>query len=189
MRRKALRGICAGVTLCLLGGLCAAEEKDTYQSLKDVKPKKESSGSSWWWPWGSTKKAEPDPKAAAKSTTAKKAKPADEAEQVRAPAADPAALAAQERAKYFRRQEICLKLKAIAQETNDAELEREADLLEQRAWFVYEQRMAQARMPSLLPSDDAVAARKLTGEGKGGERRAADRPVHSVTARSSGKED
>lgn len=47
-----------------------------------------------------------------------------------------------EEAKLHRRQDVCLRLREIARETNDDDLERRAIQLDQRAWEVYLERTA-----------------------------------------------
>jgi hypothetical protein len=62
---------------------------------------------------------------------------------------DPAGVRAREEAAYLRRMDVCLKLKEIAERTNDAELGRLADQLDERARDVYFRRI------SALPASHA----------------------------------
>jgi hypothetical protein len=93
---------------------------------------------------------------------------------------------AQERAKLFRRLEAIGRLHAIAHETNDLTLQKEADRLEQRAWAVCEQRTAQARMNDLLPLDDKTSSRRLVAPEPRLDRGQVDRPLRSIVARNPG---
>jgi hypothetical protein len=69
--------------------------------------------------------------------------------------------AAREQAKVLRRQQVCDRLRDVAQELNDPKLDAQAQLLEQRAWFIFEQRTARPGMPGLLPADDSAAVSRL----------------------------
>jgi hypothetical protein len=52
--------------------------------------------------------------------------------------------------KLFRRQEVCLKLRQIAKDLNDPDLDRIAAQLDQRAWDIYRERTA--RLPGASAS-------------------------------------
>jgi hypothetical protein len=54
----------------------------------------------------------------------------------------PSASPSKEKADWLRRVAVCDRLRAIAAQTNDNELARKADLLDQRVWEVYRQRTA-----------------------------------------------
>ena len=60
-------------------------------------------------------------------------------------------------ADWQRRAEVCQKLRAIAAQTNDAELERFAERLDQRAWDTYMK--AIGPFPSATPVEDAARRR------------------------------
>src|SRR5262249_39147652 len=49
---------------------------------------------------------------------------------------------ARQRNAYLRRMLVCDRLRQIAQETNDADLERQADELQEQAWAVYQKHTA-----------------------------------------------
>jgi hypothetical protein len=69
---------------------------------------------------------------------------------------------AQEEAALLRRQAVCLKLRMIAAQTNDDELRRKADQLDQRAWNAYVQRTAHLPTGNAGPaSDEAILDRHL----------------------------
>lgn len=188
-------GILAAVVVGLAAAPVLAAERDTYQSARDAaleaknKARKQS-GSWWsrWWPFGSS---QPETKPAPKTTTAKK--PSEEAPKpkpVSAPLGlEGARLIAEEQAKFLRRQQVCDRIREAALARGDAELEKQAQLLEQRAWFIYEQRTAQARVPSLLPLDDSLSAARLTTpkEARDRETTARKQPqeqIRSILARS-----
>ncbi|MCS6978194.1 MAG: hypothetical protein NZM31_14470 [Gemmatales bacterium] len=173
-------------------------ERDTYQSARDAaaeaKAKARKESGSWWsrlWPFGNSKpEPKPEPKTTAKSTAKKTSEAPSKAKPVSAPLGmDGARLIADEQAKFLRRQEVCDRLREAAVVRGDAELEKQAQLLEQRAWFIYEQRTAQARVPSLLPIDDSLSAARLAApkEAKDKETAVRKQPqeqIRSILARS-----
>ena len=61
---------------------------------------------------------------------------------------------------YLRRLAVCDKLREIARETNDDELQRKADQLEQRAWSHCQQRTGQVLADS-EPVDERILERHL----------------------------
>jgi len=67
-----------------------------------------------------------------------------------------------EKANFERRIEACHRLKVIAFETGDRDLEREAEELERRAWLIYLQRTSSpAPLASVDPEQERQAARRL----------------------------
>jgi hypothetical protein len=122
-----------GVALLAMLSVSLASAADEEEAGTPTPP---SGGKSWRDWFGSSGKGEEEKPAAAEG-----AKPA---------AVDRAAVVrAREEAALLRRQEVCCKLKEIALQTNDPELERRAQELEERAWEVYNLRTAH------LPQDDA----------------------------------
>jgi hypothetical protein len=131
MRRWGIWGTQAG----LLSVLLAAALVHAGEPCKE-------SGGGWTISWfgrpvSSTRKA---------SSTAKKDTPGTSRaqKQAEAPApteapapGDPVARRALEEAAYLRRIEICVRLKEIALEKNDPELEQQADIMEARAYAIY----------------------------------------------------
>jgi hypothetical protein len=64
-----------------------------------------------------------------------------------------------------RRQEVCLRLREIAHETNDDELMRRADQLDQRAWDTYVAAKNRAQGPQrLTAATEAKKAKSAKGE-------------------------
>jgi hypothetical protein len=196
MRRMAFGGIGLGLALCILLGSEARAERDTYQPPRPAKK-------SWWWPFGSSssgsaksdeaaKKKKEEEAKKQKEEDARKAAQAKEAakklkDPVEAPGPAPEFVSAatsmsKEQAKFIRRQQVCDRLREVALETGNIDLEKQAQLLEQRAWLVYEQK-TQARLPSLSPLETTAAAKKLMADEPVARRRVDDRPVRSVSAK------
>jgi hypothetical protein len=155
-----------GMVCCLAGVSLAADDDDVYRSAKSSrvvkrKPDKPAEAkASSGWNWFGKKPAEPAAKPdAGKTDTAKAAASRDE---------ETAKLLRQEQANYLRRQQVCFRLREVAEETGDTALETQADLLEQKAWSLYEARTAQLRLPSLTPMSEAAALEKLTADSTAG---------------------
>lgn len=175
--------IAVGIALGLAATVRA--DSDVYQNAKETAKK-----SRWsLWPFG--KKEEPK-KTATKKEPEKKKDHADE------PAARPIVqqqgtmdptFAAREQAKVLRRQQVCDRLRDLAVEMNDPKLDAQAQLLEQRAWFIYEQRTARPGMPGLIPADDSAAVGRLLKDAEprspaasvGTAASLSDRPIRSVS--------
>lgn len=141
MRRLAVWGIGAAVLLMLsLAAATAADDDD------DVRP---ASRSRTWPPPGGllmpSKKKPPAKTEKDKSKTGDADKRAAGTTQRSGMADTALALREQEMAKLLRRQEVCLKLHQVARDTNNADLERLATQLDQRAWDVYRDRTS--RLP------------------------------------------
>jgi hypothetical protein len=68
---------------------------------------------------------------------------------------------------YLRRLEVCDRLKAIAQDTNDAALAEEAERLNDLAWMAYVRHAAPGLGGAALPGGAAPARGTLSGEGRG----------------------
>jgi hypothetical protein len=76
----------------------------------------------------------------------------------------------QEEHALFRRQKVCIRLREIADRTNDDELRRKAEQLDQRAWELYVQRTGQSSAGGADDrSDEAIVNRHLgTATGRAG---------------------
>jgi len=195
MRRMAWWGTTTSLAICLFGGSIWADDKDTYQSAERIaaaKKKEQAEKDSGWiiWPFGEEAKIRADKEAAeaAKKTDGKKVNPPARNPLVTAePLNEAVSLLSKEQAKFLRRQQACDKLREIAEEKNDAELQRQAELLEQRAWWIYEQRTAKAKMTILLPPiGEREAKQKLAEQDPATQKRNLDRPVRSVQSGTSG---
>ncbi len=190
------RGVALGAGVCLALGLLAAgarADSDVYQNAREASKK-----SKWsWWPFG--KKGTP-----AKKASATKDKAVAEKDQAPKPAARPIVqqqgttdpgFAAREQSNVLRRQQVCDRLRALARELNDPQLDAQAQLLEQRSWFIYEQRTARPGMSGLIPLDESAAASRLLRDTEprtvnaAGAAASLDRPIRSVTANSSSSKD
>jgi hypothetical protein len=107
------RRLVYALTTILVAGLA-----DAACAADPTEPAKSSS--SWWMPsWPFSKKETKPPPVS---------KPA------------PGISPSKEKADWLRRVAVCDRLRAIAVQTNDEELARKADLLDQRIWEVYRQR-------------------------------------------------
>ncbi len=84
-------------------------------------------------------------------------KPKAEPEPPKPVRPDPATILKQERDKLMRRTAACLRLQEIALQTNDAELQRVADQLSDRAYQVYLQRTANVGGGAMLPESTGPA--------------------------------
>ncbi|MCI0355481.1 MAG: hypothetical protein L0099_10655 [Acidobacteria bacterium] len=188
------RWLTLGMGACLALGLAASSawaDSDVYQNARDSAKK-----SKWsWWPFGK-KKEEP-----AKKTASRKAKDDDAKDELPAkPAPRPVVqqqstqdptFATREQAKVLRRQQVCDRLREMAQELNDPQLDAQVQLLEQRAWFIYEQRTARPGMAGLIPADESAAAGRLLRDTEprlpsASAAASLDRPIRSVTANGNG---
>jgi hypothetical protein len=76
---------------------------------------------------------------------------------------------AREKADYLRRSAVCLKLHDIANQTNDEELHRKADQLDQRAFAIYVNHSAQGSSASGLQADERILERRLGETGPTGQ--------------------
>jgi hypothetical protein len=126
MRRRLVWGW--GVALLIGLGTAGA----ALAGPKDDDAAKPSDGG-WFSGWFGGKPAEP---------AKKKDKPDPKDAAPVKPAPDRRAARNREEAVLLRRLAVCDKLKQVALQNGDAELERQADQLDARAWEVYNQRIA-----------------------------------------------
>ena len=103
----------------------------------DVPSPAPQAGGNWFSRWFTSSKP-----AAPKKTPEKALKDEDPAVHRMATRAAAAAQRAEEERVFLRRQAVCLKLRIIAAQTNNEELRRQADELDDRAWSVYQRRIA-----------------------------------------------
>jgi hypothetical protein len=163
MRGKWIWGM--GLTALLGMGLAAYAVRADDGDDDDSKPapKKTSSGIHWLWyvpGFDSKKPAEqkPDPK------PEKPEKPADKPPKPASrPIPDaPEKVRAREQAAWIRRQQVCDRLKEIAEKSNDQELLQTVDTLEQRSWNLYLQRTANLPAGRVnQDSDEEIIDRKV----------------------------
>ena len=194
MRRITWWGTTASLAICLFGGSVRADEKDSYQSADRIAAAKkkeqadQGNGIFVWW-FSDEAKLIADKRAAdeARKTDTKKTRPTPNPLVGNEPLHDAFSLLSKEQAKFLRRQKVCDRLREVALENGDDELERQAELLEQRAWWLYEQRTAQAKMTILLPPmGDRDAKRNLASDEPATQKRNTERPVRTVKAENSG---
>ena len=150
----------AGAFMALVISLTAlrADEPDTYSSVQDLekarKAKQVTAQNVWWEhliPGRIEEKQRLADEAKANGTKDKvvsvdkdtpRSKPTDaKSRQV-------------ELNKALRRAAVCLRLREIADETNDPDLAKQADLLESRAWAAYEQKMSSANLARFQPMNE-----------------------------------
>jgi hypothetical protein len=129
MRTGTVWGVTAALALVLGAGLAAAQQPGDDPGDAGKKP--------GFFDRLFGKKADP-PREAAPAPP----KETPHAEESRPAAAAESAVEARarEKADLERRWAVCDKIQAIAQQTNDAALERRAEELNQRAWALYQQR-------------------------------------------------
>lgn len=179
MRRLGVLGL--GAALLLGWGTAALAEPDDGNDAP--RPAVQDTGSNVWGGhllFGKKRAPArtPPPKPA-------KDKPPPRAETAAKPAPaviDAAAVRAREEAAYLRRMDVCLKLKEIAERTNDAELGRLADQLDERAKDVYFRRIAALPASRAEPDlDERLLGQhdELTGAGTP---LAPAAPTHNVPA-------
>jgi hypothetical protein len=108
----------------------------------------------------------PNPKPKPKKPAAAKPDPAKPAASKATPPDDPRPLSRdREERDFLRRLAVCDQLLKIAQDTRDEQLERKAQQLNDRAWAIYRQRVAQLPAPSERPESDAEALQRYYREG------------------------
>lgn len=162
---------CSAGALCavLIGFVCLhADESDTYSSVKDLEKARKQramSGQTIWWERLIPGRMEEKKKYAEELKAAQSApRPGASAsgkDDVKPKANDVSSRQA-ELNKALRREAVCQRLREIAEETNDPELARQADLLESRSWSVYEQKLTTAKLNKFTPMTEADAEAKLT---------------------------
>ncbi|MER3415623.1 MAG: hypothetical protein C4297_05350 [Gemmataceae bacterium] len=162
----------AAICAVILFAPALAAERDTYRRVEDSAPKTKNH---WWWPFSSgtekSKKAAPKPAAQAKK------------QEPQEPTASSATTAekrnlTQAQADYLRRLAVCDRLREVALDLGDESLHEQADLLEQRAWVLYERRTEASRFYDLAGRTPSAPR---AGDGSPAGDRAA-RAVRSVSS-------
>lgn len=173
----------------LIGTSLHAQERDTYQSVRGTssanrggiaKPIDDS-----WWPFGRAERFETQVQDQVRTrplavTSNAPANASGESLGSGANRKDLASRLKQEFDVYLRRQEVCDRLKQIAEETGDTALEQQAELMAQRAWFVYQQKTSAMRLPGLLPMTEQDAANALLGKKDNESTKVAEAPIRSI---------
>jgi hypothetical protein len=189
MRRLGRWGATTGLLIFSLALPTYGQEPDTYQALSRrgtvSAPKRTPPKSSLaipvddsWWPFGRSAagRVQPQPMPGTGGTTAANTPPTPSSNKERAAALQ------KELDAYLRRMQVCDRLKEIADETGDAALEQQAELMAQRAWFIYQQRTAQLKLPGLAPLQEQATAEDLLSDAPRGARQTDQTPIRSVRA-------
>lgn len=179
-----------GATAILLGGVGLA---GGVAAEKGADTKAAASSSNWGWfnGWfGANKKdADKDKKSDVAKTAGKDAESSLPPSRPLSQADEATAARAREEAILFRRLAVCNKLMEIALQTNDKQLQGQAEQLDERAWAIYNQRTANLPTRAAeLDLDERVLeknARKETSQGRAlwPSSRAAGRDSKSTAAR------
>jgi hypothetical protein len=142
MRRLRIRGLPAALVLGL--GLSAAPCSHAGSWMSGT------------WPPTSPPAAKPP------ATQPEKAPVKPEQTPARSEVTTPETLREQELAKLLRRQGVCIRLTQIALETNDVELQKRAEQLDERAYALYLSRTGTPPAPSnRATADEAVLDKRL----------------------------
>ena len=152
---------------CCLSSL-RADEPDTYNSVQDLEKARKAralSSQNIWWEhlipgrMEEKRKQAEDAKATLAASKRKSSDDKDAGKKVEVTSRQA------ELNKALRREAVCQRLREIADETNDPELAKQADLLESRAWAVYEQKVSTASVTKFQQmSEKDVEARLLKTE-------------------------
>lgn len=165
----------AGAILVLAVSLSAlrADEPDTYSSVKDLEKARKQrvqSSQNIWWERLIPGRIEEKQKQAQLAKAAKEKPSTDEKDAPKAKSVESTSRQA-ELNKALRREAVCQRLREIAEETNDPDLAKQADLLESRAWAVYEQKVSSASLARFQPMNEKELESRLlkTDSAKSGE--------------------
>lgn len=163
------RAALAIVAIALSGGIVLAADNDTYQSTNRNAGAQRSTAvrvDDWWWPFGRG-----EVRAARTPADAGKPQPtvivaAEDVGLRRMTAKELAGQLDQTRDVFLRRLAVCDRIKQIADETGDKALEAQAEILQQRAMMLCQQRMNQLRLPGLAPESEAASEASLMADRK-----------------------
>lgn len=158
---------CVGILMMLAVSLMAvrADEPDTYSSVQDLEKArkvKQVNSQNIWWEHLVPGRIEEKQRLAeeAKANTAKEKSKVGDKVVVKSKVSEANSRQA-ELNKALRREAVCQRLRDIAEETNDPELAKQADLLESRAWAVYEQKMSTASLARFQPMNERDVETRL----------------------------
>jgi hypothetical protein len=150
---------CLAMAAIWAGGLIGfsrADDNDTYNSVKELEAKRKErvmANQTIWWEHFVPGRIEEKKKIAEGKAEAAN-KDAKDKEAAKPKPAETASVMQQEMQKYLRREDVCRRLREVAEETKDQELAKQADILESRAWAAYEQKITSTRLPRVSPSRD-----------------------------------
>jgi hypothetical protein len=145
----------------------------------------------WLSRWFQPKPKPPEKKPKVKTDKEERGQPASVAKASR-PLDDAATQRAREEAKYFRRSEVCGKLKDIADQTNDAALRQQAEQMEERAWTVYLEHTKHLASSHQVFESDQKTLEKHLGTGTAAPEKPSRSAIYTVPGkrdRSSARED
>ena len=158
---------CAGAFMALVVSLTAlrADDPDTYSSVQDLekaRKAKQVTSQNVWWEHLIPGRIEEKQRLAdeAKANAAKDKIVSVDKDAPRSKPTD-AKSRQVELNKALRRAAVCLRLREIADETNDPDLAKQADLLESRAWAAYEQKMSSANLARFQPMNEKDVESRL----------------------------
>jgi len=161
--------ICSGAALALVLSLSAirADEPDTYNSVQDLEKARKQrvlAGQNIWWerliPGRIEEKQKAQQDRAAALSSNKEKKIAAEKDTARSKPVEVTGRQA-ELNKLLRREAVCQKLREIADDTNDPDLAKQADLLESRAWAIYDQKLTVGGVARFQPMKESDAEARL----------------------------
>jgi hypothetical protein len=151
MRRAGARGLAAVLVLGLLGSVAAAQAPAGKYNPAPAPIR--------WPSWLVGRSA-----ATNKDPAVQKVLTGEEARAVATLTVEQAAEEQQRQLNAFlRRTQVCDRLKQIALQNNDTELERQADLLQQRAFEIYQQQVATLPRPAARNSQAVPPGRPAAG--------------------------
>jgi len=182
MSRKAPWCVIAFLAMSSSLGPVRADEPDTYSSVKDLERARRErvmASQNIWWEHLIPGRLEAKEKAKqAKLQAVAAAKRDKEAKPERVAETN---AVQDERVKALRRAAVCQRLREIAEETNDSELEKQADLLESRSWALLEQKTSSSSLARLSPMSEKDAEGRLLAKDKAsGPARAEASPVRTI---------
>jgi hypothetical protein len=149
-------GVCA-LELALVMGLAATA--GAVEPDDDAPPAAAKSTGNWFTRWFSSGKQAP-----AKKTAEQTPKADSAASNKMALREAAAAQRARDEADLLRRQGVCLKLRTIADQTNNDDLRRKADQLDEQAWNLYLRRTGDLAGGAGESLDEATLERHLGRE-------------------------
>jgi hypothetical protein len=179
--RKLLAWGIAGVVfagLAVASGRAGDDDDDNYQQKPAPRPFIR------WSPYfagmNAAAPSKPDPVKAADRSKKETVKKSADNSKAKAVVDETAALRAREETTLMRRLEICDKLKEIALRTNDNDLFRKAEVLDEQARAAYTQRTASARAGRFESDEKSVD--NYLGSSRPLKSRASEGSAHTVTA-------
>jgi hypothetical protein len=154
MRRVGFGGMAAALIVGL--GLTVAAAEEPQGDSKSAPAK-----SGWWSGWFGDKAPSAKPKAKFKG---EKNAPVEDRPAPSNPAESAATEQKRQMNAYLRRVEVCLRLRQVAEQTGNADLQRQAEEMDARAWEIYRRQTAQLSMPDVSANADIQPAIKKSAK-------------------------